>query len=120
MDDRLTGAAGIVVGAGLAAVGIAEYVAPGFAQPPYDPFATGALVVFAGVSLVAAGALALSAALDPLALRAAAGVGAVTLLLAVLYPASLLFGGVFWLAMVGAGLVGAGAYRTVSHVRTED
>jgi len=82
-----------------------------------DPFATGALVVAAGVALVVAGGLAASTGLDHLALRIATGVGAATLLLAVASPASLQFGGVFWLALVAAGLVGAGAIRTAIHVR---
>ena len=117
MDDRVTGAVAVLVGAALAAVGTAEYVLPGLVPPPLDPFASGVLVVATGLLLAVAGALAVSAHLDHLALRAATGVGVVALVVALRLPEALLFGGVFWLALVAAGLVGAGAYRTVSNVR---
>lgn len=117
MDDRVTGAVAVVVGLALAAVGTAEYVLPGLVPPPMDPFVSGVLVVAAGLSLVVSGALAVSANFDDLALRATTAVGAVALLIAVRVPEALLIGGVFWLALVAGGLVGAGAYRTVSQVR---
>jgi hypothetical protein len=115
MDDRLAGLAAMVVGASLAAVGAAEYLRPGLGAVLSDPFATGVLVVGAGTALFGAGAVAVRAALDHLALRIVTAVGLFTLALAVLQPAALEFGGVFWLAMVSAGLVVAGAYRTLSH-----
>ncbi|WP_254841086.1 hypothetical protein [Natronomonas marina] len=117
MDDRLAGVAAAVVGVALVAVGIAEYVAPGFPPPPPEPLATGVLVVGAGLALLAAGTLAVRTGLDHLALRIATGLGLLALALAVLQPSALLFGGVFWLGLVFAVLVGAGAVRTVGHVR---
>ena len=112
MEDRTSGVAAVVVGAALAVVGLFEFVRPGLAAVPFEPFATGALVVAAGVVLAAAGGLATGAGGDPLALRAATMVGLGTLALAVVQSESLLFGGVFWLALVAAALVAAGAYRT--------
>ena len=117
MDDRVTGAVAVAVGLALAAIGTAKYVLSGLVPPPVDPFATGVLVVATGLLLAVAGAIGISAGIDHLALRTATGVGAVTLLLAASLPEALLFGGVFWLALVAVGLVGAGAYRTVSEVR---
>ena len=117
MDDRLPGVAAAAVGVAVAAVGTVEYVVPGFGAPSPEPLATGALVVATGLSLVVAGALAAASRLDHLALRAATAVGLSALALAVLYPEALLFGGVFWLALVAAGLVGAGTYRTVTRAR---
>ena len=117
MDERLAGVAAAVVGGSLAAVGVAEYLAPGFPPPPPEPFATGALVVAAGVALFGAGVLGTRASLDHLALRIATVIGLLTLALAVLQPEALRFGGVFWLAMVFAAIVGAGASRTVIHAR---
>lgn len=117
MDDRLAGLAAVVTGAALTVVGTVEYALPGVAPPPFEPFTTGVLVVAAGVLLVVAGGLAFRHRFDTLALRSGTGVGVVTLALAVLQPDSLLFGGVFWLALVAAGLVTAGAYRTVALVR---
>jgi hypothetical protein len=113
MDDRLAAVAAIVVGVAVAAVGTAEYLLPGLAPPPMDPFATGAFVVGTGVSLCVAGTVAFLNRLDHLALRLATAAGVGTLALAVLSPESLLFGGIFWLAMVSAGVVGVGSYRTV-------
>ena len=115
MDDRLAGLAAMVVGASLAAVGAAEYLRPGLGSPLDEPFPTGVLVVGSGVVLSGAGAVAFRAALDHLALRIVTAVGLFTLALGVLQPTALRFGGVFWLAMVSAGLVVAGAYRTLSH-----
>ena len=112
MEGRTSGVAAVVVGAALAVVGLFEFVRPGLAVVPFEPFATGALVVAAGVVLAAAGGLATAAAGDPLALRTATMVGLGTLALAVVQSESLLFGGVFWLALVAAALVAAGAYRT--------
>lgn len=117
MDDRLAGLTAIVVGSALTAVGTVEYVRLGVAPPPFEPFTTGVLVVTSGVMLVVAGGLAFHHRLDTLALRSGTGVGLVTLALAVLQPESLLFGGVFWLALVAAGLVTAGTYRTIALVR---
>jgi hypothetical protein len=117
MDDRLTGALAGFVGLALAVAGTGAYLLPGVAAASFDPFATGLLVVAAGLALLVAGILAARAALDHLALRAATGVAAAALLLAATHPESLLFGGVFWLALVAAGLVTAGAYRTVATVR---
>ncbi|WP_178917218.1 hypothetical protein [Natronomonas gomsonensis] len=116
MDSRLTAAVAVVVGVAVAALGAIRYLSAG-APPPFDPFATGIFVVGTGVLLVVAGGLAFANALDHLALRAATGVGAVTLLLAAFSPGSLRFGGVFWLALVAFALVGAGAYRTVDASR---
>lgn len=110
--SRYTAVSAMVVGAALAVVGFVEFLRPGFSPPPMEPFATGAFVVAAGVVLVAAGWLAYDAAVDHLALRLTTLVGLVALALAVFYPASLLFGGVFWLSMVLVGFVAAGAYRT--------
>lgn len=115
--DRAAGLTAALVGVALAVVGLAEYVVAGGAPPPIEPLATGTLVVVAGALLVVAGGLAVSADLDHLALRAGTGVGVVTLALAVFVPESLLFGGVFWLALVAFGLITAGTYRTVSHAR---
>ena len=106
-----------MVGALLAAVGTLEYVLAGLSVPPYDPLATGAFVVGAGGSLCVAGGLAFPNRLDHLALRLATAAGMGTLALAVLNPESLLFGGIFWLAMVSAGVVGVGSYRTVARSR---
>lgn len=117
MDSRLTATVAVGVGVGVAVLGAIRYLSAGV-PPPFDPFATGAFVVLTGVLLAAAGGLALSKGLDHLALRAATGVGAVTLLLAAFSPGSLRFGGVFWLALVACALVGAGAYRTVVAART--
>lgn len=117
MDDRVTGAVAVLVGLALAVVGTREYLLPGLVPPPLDPFTSGVLVVATGLLLVVAGALAVSARLDHLALRTVTGVGVIALTLAVRVPEALLFGGVFWLALVAVGLVGAGAYRTVSNVR---
>jgi ABC-type cobalamin transport system permease subunit len=115
MDSRLPAVAALLIGAALAVVGAAEYVRPGLDVPPYDPLATGLFVVGTGLALVVAGAVAASQRLDHLALRLAAGIGLLTLALAVFSPDSLRFGGVFWLGMVFFALVAAGAYRTVSH-----
>ncbi|QLD84283.1 hypothetical protein HWV23_00695 [Natronomonas halophila] len=112
MDDRLAALAAVLVGASLAVVSLAEYVLPGRSVPPYEPLTTGILVLISGLLLLAAGGMAAKEALDTLALRAATSVGLVTLLLAVLQPTSLLFGGVFWLGLVSATLIGAGTYRT--------
>lgn len=117
MDDRLGAVAAVLVGGALAVVGAAEYVAPGLAPPSLDPLVTGVLVAGGGLLLLAAGGLALSTPADPLSLRAATAVGLVTLALAVLQPGSLLFGGVFWLALVATGLIAAGAYGTARAVR---
>jgi hypothetical protein len=117
MDDRLTGVVAAVVGAAIVTVGTVEYVSPGLAAEPLDPLATGALVVATGLSLLAAGLLSVAAGVDHPALRAATGVGLFALALAVLSPDALLFGGVFWLALVAAALVGVGAYRTVVDAR---
>ncbi|MFQ3319639.1 MAG: hypothetical protein ACI8UR_001194 [Natronomonas sp.] len=114
MDDRLSAAIAMLVGGAVAAIGTAEFLVAGFAPPPFDPFVTGLLVVGTGALLLLSGVLAFREALDHLALRAATAVGVLTLILAVLQPRSLRFGGVFWLALVSAGLVAAGAYRTVS------
>ena len=116
MDDRLTGAVAGFVGLALAVAGTVEYLLAGVGAAPFDPFASGLLVVATGLALLVAGALAYRATLDHLALRAATGVAAAALVLASTYPDSLLFGGVFWLALVAAGLVVAGAYRTVTHL----
>ena len=112
MDDRLAGLAAMVVGASLAAVGAAEYLRPGLGAVLSDPFATGVLVVGAGTALFGAGAVAVRAALDHLALRISAAVGVLALALGVLQPDALLFGGVFWLALLLGGVVVAGTYRT--------
>jgi hypothetical protein len=117
MDERLAGVAAAVVGGSLAAVGVAEYLAPGFPPPPPEPFATGALVVAAGGALAGAGLTAVRASLDHLALRISTAVGLLTLALGVLQPGALRFGGVFWLAMVFTGLVAAGSYRTLKRVQ---
>lgn len=117
LDDRLAGVTAVVVGVALAAVGTLEYVVPGVAPPPFEPIATGVLVTGSGVLLAVAGGLAVRDRLDNLALKSGTGVGLVTLALAVLQPDSLLFGGVFWLALVAAGLVTAGVYRTIVLVR---
>ena len=115
MDDRLAGLAAMVVGASLAAVGAAEYLRPGLGSPLGEPFPTGVFIAGSGAVLFGAGVVAFRAALDHLALRIVTAVGLFTLVLGVLQPDALLFGGVFWLAMVSAGLVVAGAYRTLSH-----
>lgn len=117
MDDRLAAVAAIVVGTAVAAVGTLEYVLPGYAPPPLEPFVSGLLVVGAGLFLLVAGLAAARTAADSLALRAATAVGVGTLFLAVIQPEALLFGGVFWLALVAFGLVAAGAYRTGKTVR---
>ncbi|WP_336135769.1 hypothetical protein [Natronomonas amylolytica] len=117
MDDRLAAVAAVVVGIALAVVGLFEYVLSGRSVPPYEPLATGVLVVVSGLLLLVAGLVALRAALDALSLRAATVVGLLALLLAVFQPESLLFGGVFWLGLVAAGLIAAGAYRTVTKIR---
>ena len=117
MDDRLAALAAVLVGASLVAVGAAEYLRPGLGSVLSDPFATGVLVAGSGAVLFGAGVVAFRAALDHLALRIITAVGLLTLALAVLQPAALEFGGVFWLAMVTAGLVVAGASRTAVKVR---
>ncbi|MFT4883335.1 MAG: hypothetical protein ACI8U4_000840 [Natronomonas sp.] len=119
MDSRLPAVTAAVVGLALAVVGTAEYVLPGLDAPPYDPLATGVFVVGTGIALVVAGGVAARQRLDHLALRIAAGIGLLTLILAVFSPESLRFGGVFWLGMVFFALVAAGAYRTGKHVRKE-
>jgi hypothetical protein len=115
MDSRLPAVTALLVGLALAAVGTVEFVLPGRSVPPYDPLATGLFVVGTGLALVAAGAVAAHQRLNHLALRIVAGIGLLTLALAVVSPESLRFGGVFWLGMVFFVLVAAGAYRTVSH-----
>jgi hypothetical protein len=117
MDDRFANVAAVLVGTALAVVGLAEYVLPGRSVPPYEPLATGVLVVASGLLLVVAGGAAIKAALETISLRAATVVGSVALLLAVFQPESLLFGGVFWLGLVSTGLIGAGTYRTVTKIR---
>lgn len=112
MDDRLAGVAAIVVGIAVVAVGVAEFVLPGLAPPPWEPLATGVFVTGTGASLVAAGGVAVRHGLDTPALRATAMVGLATLALAVVRPGALVFGGVFWLGMVAAGFAALGAYRT--------
>lgn len=117
MDDRLVGATAAAVGLALVGAGTVAYVLPGLAAPPWDPLATGALVVLTGLLLVVAGTTAVAGSRDDLALRATTGVGLVTLALVVAAPAALRFGGVLWLALVAVGLVAAGAYRTVAESR---
>jgi hypothetical protein len=119
VDDRLTGVAALAVGAALALVGSAEYLLPG-TPPPAEPFATGVLVVGAGLALVGAGGVATRTGLDHLALRLGTGVGVAALALAVLAPAALLFGGIFWLGLVFAALVAAAAARTGVQARNGD
>lgn len=118
MDDRIVAVAAVLVGVAVTVVGALEYVLPGFAPPPYDPFVTGVFVVVAGLLLAGAGSVAALNALDHLALRSATGVGLFALLLAVYSPDSLLFGGVFWFGMVVLALVALGAYRTAKLVRS--
>ena len=116
--SRYTAISAMVVGAALAVVGAVEYLLAGLVPPPMEPFATGVFVVVAGGLLVVAGGLAYGAALDHLSLRLTTFVGLATLLLAVFFPDSLLFGGVVWLGMIAVGVVVVGAYRTVSLARS--
>lgn len=115
MDSRLTAVVAVVAGGTLAATGTVQYVIDGLSAGGYDPLATGGFVVATGLLLAAAGGLAFVNEMDHLALRLATGIGAVTLVLTVFSPDSLVFGGVLWLAMVCFALVGAGAYRTYTH-----
>jgi hypothetical protein len=119
MDDRLAGVAAAVVGAALVAVGTLEYGRPGGPPPPGEPFATGLLVVTAGVSLLAAGVIAVLSGIDHLALRLGSGIGLVTLAIAVLAPPALLFGGVFWLGLLFAAVIVVAATRTAIRARTD-
>ncbi len=112
VDEPLAGVAAAVVATALAAVGTLEYVVPGLASSSADPLATGVLVVAAGVALFGAGSLAIRASLDHLALRIGTGLGVVTLALAVIRPAVLLFGGVFWLGLLLPALIALAASRT--------
>ena len=116
MDSRFAAVAALVVGVSVALVAGVEYVLGGLDTAPFDPFATGVFVVVAGLLLTGSGALALSAKIDHLALRAATVVGVFTLAAVVFQPEILLFGGVFWLALVSFGLIAAGSYRTLVHV----
>jgi hypothetical protein len=117
VDDRLTGVAALAVGAALAVVGSFEYMLPGTPPPPAEPFATGVLVVGAGLALVGAGGVATRTGLDHLALRLGTGVGVATLALAVLAPTTLRFGGVFWLGLLFAALIAAAAASTGRNAR---
>ena len=112
--SQYTAISAMVVGAALALVGAVEYLLAGLVPPPIEPFATGVFVVVAGGLLVVAGWVAYDAALDHLALRLTTFVGFATLALAVFYPASLLFGGVLWLAMITVGFVAVGTYWTAT------
>lgn len=114
MDDRLPGLAALLVGIALAVVGATEYVVT--APPPWDPFATGVFVVGTGVLAALAGGVALRTGRDAPSVRATALVGLATLALAVVRPAALTFGGVFWLAMVAVAFAALGAYLTVDAV----
>lgn len=116
MDDRFAGVAAALVGSGLTAVTGVEFVVAGYPPPPAEPFVTGVLVGGAGLLLTAAGVVAAASSLDSLALRGASGVGLAGLALAVLQPGALRFGGVFWLGLVVAVLVAAGAGRTLAHL----
>lgn len=109
--DRLRAVSALVVGVAVTVVGLSEYVA-GLETP--EPFASGVLVCGAGLALVCGGWLSLSADETPFPLVVATGVGLGTLAVAVLSPASLLFGGVFWLALVAFALVAAGVYPAVA------
>lgn len=111
MESRLAAAAALIVGASTAIAGALEYLVPNTSVAPFDPFATGLFVAAAGVLLAGAGAAALSASLDTLVLRAVTFVGVLTLIAVVFHPNTLLFGGVFWLALVSFGLVAVGSYR---------
>lgn len=112
MDDRLAGVTATVVGVALAAVGTTAFVLPGLAPPYGEPLATGIFVVGTGGLLVAAGAVAVRDGLDTPALRGTALVGLATLVLAVVRPDTLLFGGVFWFGLVAVAFAALGVYRT--------
>ena len=117
MAERFAGATALVVGLAVAAVAGVEYLLPGFPPPPFEPFATGVLLVGAGLVLVGAGGVAVRTGLDHLALRLGTGVGVATLALAVLAPTALRFGGVFWLGLLFATLIAAAAVRTGRNAR---
>jgi len=114
-DNPVAGVAAAVVGAALAVVGSLEYVRPGVRSVPAEPFATGVLVVVAGIALLGAGSLAVRESLDHLALRIGTVVGVLTLALAVFQPTALVFGGVFWLGLLFSALIALAAARTGKH-----
>lgn len=110
MDSRSTGSAAIIVGLAMVIVAGNEYFIP-LAFP--EPGVSGVFLVSAGLLLSCAGLLAILHQVSDFTLQLATAIGVLALGGVVLSPDSLLFGGIFWNAMVVFALVGAGVYPTI-------
>lgn len=111
MDERTGASAAVVIGFALAVVGGFEFLR-GLHLP--DPFVSGLLVCGAGVLLVIGGGASLATGSTPTPILVGNAIGLLTLSGVVFVPASLLFGGVFWLALVAFVLVAATVYPSLA------
>ncbi len=114
MDDPLAVVAASAVGLALLVVATAEFIVPGRASMLSEPFVSGVFLVASAVVLVATAVVVYAVDGDTRALRATAAIGLIVLGIAVLSPESLVFGGVFWLALVAFGLLAVAAYYTTA------
>lgn len=111
MNDRIGAGAAVLVGIAVAIGGGLEFVR-GFHLP--DPFVSGLFVCGAGTVLVIGGGASLLTGSTPIPLVVASVIGLFTLAGVMFVPGSLLFGGVFWLALLAFVLVAAGVYPAVA------